>query len=131
MGPGQQHRMARHRAFRHGGAATAYRGERSPRTPAPEVVSAGGALYQAQCATCHGVRGIGDSLAGKSPNPSPALLAFMVRMPMAVDEYLLRSISEGGAHFGTDMPAFTGTLSRKDTWKIVAYIRAGFPALSQ
>jgi mono/diheme cytochrome c family protein len=37
------------------------------------------------------------------------------------------TISEGGALFGTDMPAFKNTLSRDDIWRIVTYMRAGFP----
>jgi mono/diheme cytochrome c family protein len=51
----------------------------------------------------------------------------MIQRPISVDEYLLWSISEGGKDFDTRMPAFRITLSRDDIWKIVAYMRAGFP----
>ena len=51
---------------------------------------------------------MGNGDAGKALSPSPALLAYMIRRPIAVDEYLLWSISEGGKQFGTDMPAFNG-----------------------
>ena len=50
----------------------------------------------------------------------------MIRRPIAVDEYLLWSASEGGKQFGTDMPAFKDKLSREEIWKIIAYMRAGF-----
>ncbi len=131
MGPGQRQRMARHRAFMHGGAAAGYRGARNPLTRSRDVVAAGGTLYRTHCAACHGAQGMGDGEAGKSLNPSPALLAYMVKMPMAGDEYLLWSIAEGGAQFETAMPAFKDTLTRDEIWKIIAYMRAGFPGRTQ
>jgi len=54
-------------------------------------------------------------------------MASFVQSPMAADEYLLWAISEGGADFGTDMPAFRHTLSRSQIWEIITYMRAGFP----
>ena len=48
---------------------------------------------------------------GNALYPSPALLAHLLRMPQAVDEYLLWAISEGGDPFGTAMPAFKGPLA--------------------
>jgi hypothetical protein len=74
------------------------------------------------------MEGLGDGDAAKSLLPSPALLAFMIQRPVAVDEYLLWSIAEGGKAFDTEMPAFKDTLSREDTWKIIAYMRSGFGA---
>jgi mono/diheme cytochrome c family protein len=74
---------------------------------------------------------MGDGEAGKSLTPSPALLAWMIQRPVAVDEYLLWTISEGGTEFKTGMPAFKDTLSREEIWKIVAYMRAGFPDVEQ
>jgi hypothetical protein len=64
---------------------------------------------------------------GKALSPSPALLAYMITKPIAVDEYLLWSISEGGKQFGSAMPSFKETLPREDIWKIITYMRAGFP----
>ena len=49
---------------------------------------------------------------------------------MMADEYLLWAISEGGAPFGTDMPAFKDALSRDEIWQIIAYMRAGFPKVA-
>jgi mono/diheme cytochrome c family protein len=70
---------------------------------------------------------MGDGAEANSLNPSPAKLAYMVQMPMLVDEYLLWTISEGGAPFETAMPAFKNVLDRDEIWKIVINMRSGFP----
>ena len=57
------------------------------------------------------------------------LLAHLIRMPDAVDEYLLWAISDGGKPFGTKMPAFKDALTEEQIWQIVTYMRAGFPAM--
>jgi mono/diheme cytochrome c family protein len=74
---------------------------------------------------------MGDGEAAKALNPSPALLAYMIQMPMSVDEYMMWTISEGGAAFETAMPAFRNTLSAEEIWRVIAYMRAGFPATAQ
>ena len=131
MGRDQTHRMQRHWTFMHQSIPAEYRGQRNPFTQTAEVIREGGALYAKQCAACHGSTGLGDGEAGKSLSPSPALLAHLVQMPMAVDEYLFWSVSEGGRQFGSAMPAFKGTLTADQIWKVVAYMRAGFPAAAQ
>lgn len=70
---------------------------------------------------------MGHGDAGLALYPSPALLADLVRMPQAVDEYLVWAISDGGAPFGTKMPAFKNALTRDQMWQIIAFMRAGFP----
>jgi mono/diheme cytochrome c family protein len=127
MGPGQRQRMLRHWTFMNEGVPTAYRGERSTVEVTSDTVGEGRALYEANCASCHGTTGMGDGEAGRSLSPSPALLSYMLRMPMAVDEYLLWSISEGGERFDTAMPAFKDALTRDEIWKVIAFMRAGFP----
>lgn len=127
MGPGLRHRMARHWTFMHEGVPDEYARARSPYTLTDEkAVEEGRTLYTQNCASCHGAKGMGDGEAGKALNPSPALLAYMIQMPMAVDEYMLWTISEGGKAFGTEMPAFKDTLTKDQIWKIVTYMRAGF-----
>jgi mono/diheme cytochrome c family protein len=49
--------------------------------------------------------------------------------PIAIDSYLLWTISEGGVAFGTKMPAFKNALSKQQIWQVVAYLRAGFLAV--
>ena len=128
MGPGMQQRMARHWTFMHQGIPAAYRAARKPLTPDAKTIGEGRALYQDNCASYHGATGLGDGEVANSLNPSPALLAYMIQMPMSVDEYMLWSISDGGAAFGTAMPAFKDVLTQDEIWKIVTYMRAGFPA---
>jgi hypothetical protein len=59
--------------------------------------------------------------------PSPALLAHLVQQPIAVDQYLLWTISEGGKQFDTAMPGFRDAVTQKEIWQIIAYLRAGLP----
>jgi mono/diheme cytochrome c family protein len=131
MGPGQQQRMLRHWTYMNEGVPAAYRGARSPLQTTPEAIARGAGLYADNCARCHGPSGYGDGAEGRSLVPSPALLAYLVRMPMAGDEYLLWAISEGGVAFGTDMPAFKDGLTQEEIWSIIAFMRAGFPSTAQ
>ena len=123
--------MARHRTFMRSGVPQGYVGSKSPYLSNSDVIREGDKLYRQQCSACHGATGMGDGAVASSLSPSPAVLDRLVQMPMAVDEYLLWSISEGGEAFGTDMPAFKEQLSQDDIWKIVAYMRAGFPSSAQ
>jgi mono/diheme cytochrome c family protein len=131
-GPGQMPkgmaiRLLRHTTFTQLGVPKAYEGARSTVPAGKETIAAGATLYGAQCASCHGKDGMGDGVPARSVAPSPALLAFMISRPIAVDEYLLWAISDGGKQFDSEMPAFKDKLSREDIWRIVAYMRAGFP----
>lgn len=128
MGPGMQQRMARHWTFMHQGIPPEYRGARNPIPVTAETIDEGRVLYQETCSSCHGATGLGDGERANSLTPSPALLAYMIQRPMAVDEYLLWSISDGGRAFNTAMPAFKDDLTQDEIWRIVSYMRAGFPA---
>jgi hypothetical protein len=68
------------------------------------------------------------SASSPSSSRSPALLAELVRSPDGVDAYLFWAINEGGAPFGTQMPAFKDKLSEEQIWQIITFMRAGFPA---
>jgi mono/diheme cytochrome c family protein len=127
MPPGMRARLLRHYTFVHYGVSREYQGARSTVGEVTEAIEAGRKLYAGRCAVCHGSKGLGDSNAANSLLPSPALLAFMVQRPISVDEYLVWSIAEGGKQFETKMPAFKDTLSRREIWEIVAFMRAGFP----
>ena len=124
-------RAERHRAFIEGGVPVEYRGHKSPYPAAGQVIAEGGRLYAAHCASCHGAKGLGNGDAGRDLTPSPALLKYMIARPRAVDEYLLWSISEGGARFGTAMPAYKDVLGEAQIWRIITYMRAGFPAVAE
>ena len=127
MPPGMRARLLRQTTYMHYGVQKDYQGAKSTVANSKETIDAGGKLYGEKCASCHGKEGLGDGQAPRSLLPSPALLAFMIQRPISVDEYLLWSIAEGGKQFDTEMPAFKGALAREDIWKIIAYMRAGFP----
>jgi mono/diheme cytochrome c family protein len=120
--------MLRHWIFMNQGVPAEYRGQTSTVAPTEATIREGAALYAGNCASCHGPTGQGDGEAGRALDPSPALLSYMIRMPMAVDEYMLWTISEGGKSLGTEMPAFKDTLTAEEIWKVVAFMRAGFPS---
>lgn len=79
----------------------------------------GAEVYQAQCASCHGLVGRGDGPAAKALTPPPASLADQpaLRGRSPLDFY--RRVTIGVA--GTAMPAFEGRLSAEDRWAVAAY----------
>jgi mono/diheme cytochrome c family protein len=128
MPRGMMVRLLRHTTYMQYGVPKAYEGQKSTIAPGPEAIAQGRKIFTERCVSCHGADGLGDGEAANALSPSPALLAYMIRRPIAVDEYLLWAISEGGKQFGSDMPAFKGTLTDADIWRVIAYMRAGFPA---
>jgi|GEM_PF-3088368 len=127
MSPWHTQRVKRHWHFMHGEIPDKYRNLKNPHDYTNDLFAAGAKIYTNYCERCHGQNGMGAGEAGKDLNPSPTLLAFLIQRPIAVDEYLTWTISEGGKAFNTDMPAFGNVLSRDDIWKVIAYMRAGFP----
>jgi mono/diheme cytochrome c family protein len=125
--PEQQQRMLRFSTFVNQGIPDKYLKAENDVGYTTKAIFDGGPLYVSHCAKCHGDSGLGNGALAYSLSPSPALLAYMIRQPIAIDQYLLWSISEGGEQFGTAMPAFKDELSQKQIWEIVAYLRAGFP----
>ena len=130
MPKGMMTRLIRHTAYMQYGVPADYDGAKSTVAPSPETTAAGAAIYGQRCASCHGKDGLGDGDAENALSPSPALLAYMIRRPISVDEYLLWTLSDGGAQFQSQMPAFKDTLKRDEIWQVIAYMRAGFPAVN-
>ena len=125
--PGLEKRMLRHQTFMAGDIPENYRDARNGVKAGTATIADGRKLYISHCARCHEEDGLGGGEAAADLSPSPALLAYMVETPMAVDPYLLWTIAEGGGEFDTEMPAFKDILSRDEIWKIVSFMRAGFP----
>lgn len=120
-------RMTRHWTVMQDGVPEPYADARNPLPRTAATIEAGRGLYLEHCASCHDASGTGHGDAGLALSPSPALLAHLIRMPHAVDGYLLWAIAAGGDPFGTEMPAFEGDLSAEQIWQIIAFMRAGFP----
>lgn len=119
-------RLLRHTTYIQFGVPDEFAGAKSNVALGPAAIAAGGRIYTQRCAQCHGKDGTGGGEGSLALSPSPALLAYMIQRPVAVDEYLLWSIADGGKQFSSDMPAFKDQLSREDIWRVIAYMRAGF-----
>lgn len=124
-------RVKRHQEFMQAGVPVEYRGRTSPYPATTNIIIEGSRLYKERCATCHGSTGLGDGVASRGLTPPPALLAYLIDQPRSVDEYLLWSIAEGGAQFGTEMPAYKAVLTEPEIWQIIIYMRAGFPNIGE
>ncbi len=116
--------MQRHRLAMMRGIPGAYRGLRNPLPADAATISEGESLYRTHCAACHGEGGAGDGPAAAGLSPTPADLRWVVRRPMASDDYLMWAIGDGGAALGTGMPAFKDALDEADRWRIIHFLRA-------
>jgi len=126
MTPPQKQRMDRHRVFMQGRIIEPYHGMKNPLEPTQAVLVAGSAVYAEHCLRCHGPNGYGDGDAGNALDPSPAMLSFFIRMPEALDSYLMWTIAEGGAAFGSEMPAYKDVLTERQIWQVILFMRTGF-----
>jgi high-affinity iron transporter len=86
-------------------------------TQAPDLKK-GAALYQANCASCHGSLGHGDGPLAKSLNPPPIALSDHERAKERSVFSLQQIISQGVA--GTSMPSFAH-LSEDDRWALAFF----------
>ena len=87
----------------------------------PESIERGRAIYETHCATCHGEQALGEAEAGQKLDPPAAPLARTTRR--VSDMYLFWRIAEGGAAFGTAMPAYKDVLDEQAIWDVINYIR--------
>ena len=129
MGMGSQkhpHLVERHRTYMMGKIPKEYKGLKNPLKPTEENLKAGEKIWKEQCVACHGESGKGDGPAGKSLNPPAADLSFIFKRPIAQDDFLFWTISEGGVKFGTAMPAYKNILSEKQRWQVILYLRKKF-----
>ena len=108
------------------GIPVAYRGKTNPLPTNVANVLRGADLYNARCASCHGLLGFGNGVAGNALRPRPADLAWSLSDPRAKDDFLLWTIADGGAQFGSNMPASKNDLREGQIWEIVTYMRAAF-----
>ena len=88
----------------------------------------GRAVFDRNCAACHGWSGHGTGPDAFALVPAPADLEWLGRTPKSrAEPYIYWSIAEGGDAFGSEMPAFKRTLSQSEIWAVTAYLRAGMP----
>jgi mono/diheme cytochrome c family protein len=94
--------------------------QRSPVADTPESIAAGRQLFQANCAICHGPKGLGDGPAAFTLNPRPVNL--QLHVPQHAQGEVYYWITEGVA--GTGMPAWKDKLTDEQRWQIVLYLEA-------
>ena len=113
------------------GVPSPYRGARDPRADTAAKLWRGRAVFDQQCASCHGWSGQGDGPEAFVLVPAPADLEWLARKPKSQSQaYIYWSIAEGGRRFDSEMPAFKQSLSKEDIWAVTAYVRAGMPHAS-
>jgi copper transport protein len=95
----------------------------NPVAATSDSITRGGALFQVNCASCHGVGGQGDGplSAGMFPKPADFSAAHTKVHP---DGQLFGWIQNGKS--GTDMPAFGDTLTDEQIWDLLNYIQVEF-----
>jgi mono/diheme cytochrome c family protein len=96
---------------------------RFARNPVPDTaenIDAGRTMFQANCAICHGSRGLGDGPAAFTLNPRPVNL--QLHVPQHAEGEIDYWISEGVA--GTGMPAWKDKLTDDQRWQLVRYLEA-------
>ncbi|MGB5939738.1 MAG: FTR1 family protein [Rhodanobacter sp.] len=85
----------------------------------PDLVR-GEALYQNQCAACHGVTGHGDGPAGMQLSPRPVNFTDQTRADQRSALSLYEVISQGVE--GTPMVSYEQQLSSDDRWALAYYV---------
>ncbi len=113
----------RHSYFMRYGLEPKYARMSNPLAFTSANISKGKALYEQNCAACHGPTGRGDGPAGANLQPPPSDLVGVVKMPMASDGYLYWTISEGGTALNTAMLPWKDILSESDIWHLILYLR--------
>ena len=90
-------------------------------------IKAGQALYAKNCRHCHGLRGRGDGpLAPKDPKPADLTDAKWDHG--ASDGEIFALIWNGAPAPKSEMKGMKGTLTEKNVWEIVNYLRSIGPA---
>jgi copper transport protein len=97
----------------------------NPVPPSQASIAAGQALYQEDCAVCHGLEGKGDGPLGLTLNPRPADLTLHTIPGVHSDGQLFDWITNG--YRGSVMPAWRDRLSDTLRWDIVNYLRTLAP----
>ncbi|MBL8961244.1 MAG: cytochrome c/FTR1 family iron permease [Gemmatimonadetes bacterium] len=77
-------------------------------------------VYEANCASCHGSRGLGDGPQARALNPPPPALGDAEQMATVTPAMMYNIISVGVA--GTSMVGWAGTLTPDQRWNVIAYL---------
>jgi mono/diheme cytochrome c family protein len=86
-----------------------------------ETLAEGEAIYQLECAGCHGTQGLGDGPESTGLGIQPPSFQDKPRMAQQSATDLFQVISSGS---GQVMPAFAERLSEDQRWSVAAYVQA-------
>ncbi|MCB0012609.1 MAG: c-type cytochrome, partial [Anaerolineales bacterium] len=92
----------------------------NPVLPDQTSIQQGQAAFEAECASCHGIQGLGNGEAALGLNPAPANFTDG-HTDAHSDGDLFFWIRNGKE--GTAMPAFNEQYTETETWHIVNYVR--------
>jgi mono/diheme cytochrome c family protein len=95
----------------------------NPVPPDEISISAGQAIYESRCSSCHGPDGRGDGPVGLSLDPP--LLDLAVHVPLHLDAQLFTFIRDGID--GTSMAGFGDQLGATEIWNVINFVQT-FPA---
>jgi high-affinity iron transporter len=77
-------------------------------------------LYESSCASCHGISGKGDGVAGRGMNPPPPAIGVEAAMRDVTPATMYRIVSVGIG--GTPMVGYASTMSADERWNVVSYL---------
>lgn len=85
----------------------------------------GQALYERNCASCHGARGEGDGPLAATLQPQPAKHSDGEYMNALSDDYLFKVVAEGGAAVGKSpmMAPWGPSMSDQEIRDVIAFMR--------
>lgn len=92
---------------------------KNPVPATPENLEAAAEIYKDNCVLCHGDKGKGDGIAGRTTKIPPANFTDSKLMAAETDGSLFWKMSEGRG----PMPTWKETLSEKERWQLVDYLR--------
>lgn len=81
-------------------------------------LSHGKFLFETYCYSCHGIKGGGDGPLLSKGLPGPSLVSDFYKQKS--DGFIWATILQGGAI----MPPYYDSMSRKEAWEVVNYIRS-------
>jgi len=113
----------RHYYVMHHGIDAKYASLHNPLPASAANLAAGKALFEQNCAVCHGASGHGDGPGATGLDPKPAVLAGLGHKRIATDGFYFWTVSEGGIQFNGAMPPFKDQIKDEDIWKIILFLR--------